>query len=241
VVGNDLPPIDGGTGALTTSPAPIPVGTASKQSLSEHDLSLIQTTAGRAIGGARMPLPQLRHSLALHLERLEDAERQFGPGSWAAQFEQATVDQLNALIEEAQSPFGKAVEDVRVLTAELKNSGSEETEQRLTKALEKMLGIERQRQLLGQSDDTSNPMPLLVDALNAAADRRNGVLEKLIDKAKRSPTSVSDDQLQKAMTDVLGVQRQRQLLGASVTEFDGAESMALVEEASKLRRNDKAR
>jgi hypothetical protein len=241
VIGNDLPPIDAGTGALTSSPAPIPVGTTSKHSLSEYDISFIQSTAGRTISGARMPLPQLRHSLALHLQELEAAERQFGPGSGAAQFQQATVDQLKALIEEAQSPFGKASEDVRDLTAELKNSGSEETEQRLTKAIEKLLGIERQRQLLGQSDDNSNPMPLLVDALNAAAERRNGVLEKLIEKAKRSPTSVSDDQLQKAMTDVLGVERQRQLLGASVTEFDGAEAMALVEEASKLRQNNQAR
>jgi hypothetical protein len=241
VIANTLPPVDEGTVALTASPTPGPVGATSKQYLSEHDLSFIQTTAGRAIGGARMPLRELQNSRALHLRRREAAERQFGPGSWAAQFEQATVDCLGSLIEEAQSPYGRATEQVRVLTAELKNSGSEEAEQRLTKALEELFGIERQRQLLGLSDESSNPMPLVVDALNTAAERRNAVLKRLIEKAKRSPTSVSDAQLRKAMTDVLGVERQRQLLGVSITEFDGAEGMALVNEAAKLGGNDKTR
>jgi hypothetical protein len=239
VIANTLPPIDGGTGALTASPTPSTVGAPSKQQLSEHDLSFIQTTAGRTIGGASIPLQALQHSRAVHLQQQEAAERQFGPGSWAAQFEQATVDCLDALIEEAQSPYGKATEEVRVLTEALKNSGSEEAEHQLTKALEVLFGIERQRQLLGVSDESSNPMPLVADALNAAAERRNKVLKSLIEKATRSPASVSDDKLRKAMTDVLGVERQRQLLGVSVTEFDGAESMALVNEAAKLRGIDK--
>lgn len=236
VIANTLPPVDEGTLARTASPAPSGVGTASKQSLSEYDISFIETTAGK-----RMSLQELHHSLALHRQQKIAAERQFGPGSWAAQFEQATVDRLNALIEEKQSPFGKASEEVRALTAELKNTGSEDAEQRLTKALEGLFGIERQRQLLGQSDENSNIMPLVVDALNAATDRRNAVLEKLIEKAKQSPGSVSDERLRKAMIDVETVERQRQVLGVSVTEFDGAESAALLEEAAKLRRNDKAR
>jgi len=227
-------PIDEGTLARTTSPSPGTVGAASTQSLSDHDLSFIQTTAGRTIGGARKPLGELQHLREVHLQRQAAAARESGPGSWAARFEQATVDCMSALIEEAQSPFGNATEQVRLLTEELRKSGSVATEDRLKTALEVLLGMERQRQLMGESDDNSETMPLLADALNASADRRNTVLKNLIEKATRARASVTEEQLRTAITDVLSVERQRQLLGVS-TDSDAAASMALVNEATKLR------
>jgi hypothetical protein len=141
---------------------------------------------------------------------------------------------MSALIEEAQSPFGNATEQVRLLTEELRKSGSVATEDRLKTALEVLLGMERQRQLMGESDDNSETMPLLADALNASADRRNTVLKNLIEKATRARASVTEEQLRTAITDVLSVERQRQLLGVS-TDSDAADSMALVNEATKLR------
>jgi hypothetical protein len=108
------------------------------------------------------------------------------------------------------------------------------TEDRLKTALEVLLGMERQRQLMGESDDNSETMPLLADALNASADRRNTVLKNLIEKATRARASVTEEQLRTAITDVLSVERQRQLLGVS-TDSDAAASMALVNEATKLR------
>ena len=115
-----------------------------------------------------------------------------------------------------------------------RKSGSVATEDRLKTALEVLLGMERQRQLMGESDDNSETMPLLADALNASADRRNTVLKNLIVKATRARASVTEEQLRTAITDVLSVERQRQLLGVS-TDSDAAASMALVNEATKLR------
>ena len=231
-VANSAASIDQGTLARTTSPPPGIVGNAPTQDLSEHDLDLIRTTAGRTIGGSRMPLDAVRHSRELHVLRQAAAAREFGPYSWAALFEQATIDCLNALIAEAESPSGKAADRVRTLTEQLKESGSVAVEEELTKALTVLFQFERQRQLMGEEGD-SETMPLAVAALNAAGDRRKNVLSNLIDQAKRDRASVTDEQLQKAITDVLSVERERQLLGVEDGE-SGADSMLLVNEAAKL-------
>jgi hypothetical protein len=228
-------PIDGGTLALTNSPNPAPVGAQQAQRLSDNDLSFIQTTAGRTIGGARMRLEALRASRERHIREYEAAAREFGPQSRAALFEQAAVDCINALITDAESPLGRATSKVRDLLQELRDSGTQASEQRLSAAIGELLGIERQLQLLGQDDEGSETSGLMVEALQASAERRNTVLKRQIDQAKRSPDSVTDDQLRSAITDVLEVERQRQLMGGSETDAEWAERMALVNEAARLR------
>jgi hypothetical protein len=82
-------------------------------------------------------------------------------------------------------------------------------------------------------------MALVVDALNAAGERRNGVLKELVDKGKRDPSSVSDEQLRAAVTDALSVDRQKQMMG--VADGEGGSAMPLVVDAlnvSATRRND---
>jgi hypothetical protein len=226
-------PIDSGTLALTTSPSPGTVGTPSTHQLSDDDLAFVRTTAGRTIGGSRMALQDLQRLREVHAVRQAAAARESGPDSWAARFEQATVDRFDLLIEEARSPFGSATEQVRALTQEVRTSGSAGAEDRLRKAIEVLLGMERQRQLLGVSDDSSETNTLLGDALNASAARRNGVLQSLIDRARRDRRSVTDEELQKAMVAVVTVERQRQLMG--VSQPGDNEAMELVNEAASLR------
>jgi hypothetical protein len=210
-------PIDDGTLARTSSSSPGTVGAASKQDLSGDDLEFIRTTAGRG-----MTLQKLQHSRELHIQEREAAERQAGPGSWRALFEQATVDHLSKLIDEAQSPRGRAAKQVRLLTQELRKSGRVDSEERLSAAIGTLLSLERER----DSNDSSESMALLADALNAAAERRSAVLKNLIQKVERG-TSVSDEELRGAMSDVLSVERQRQLLGVSETD-SGPNPMALM-------------
>jgi hypothetical protein len=227
------PPIDAGTLAQTTSPRPGTIGIGSTRQLSDHELTFIRNTVGRAIGGSRLPVEKLQFMRELSVDERAQAARQFGPESGAVLFLQATVDRLDELIEEARSPFGSATEQVRSLIQEVRTSGSASAEQRLRKALEVLLGMERQRQLLGMSDDSSDTNKLLGDALNAAADRRNGVLQSLIEKAKRDRRSVTDEQLRSAMVEVLDVERQRQVLG--ISQPGDNEAMELVNEAATLR------
>jgi hypothetical protein len=100
-----------------------------------------------------------------------------------------------------------------------------------------VLGAERQRQLLGVADSAAGgptAMDLVVEATDVFADRKNSALEKLIAKAKAPGSTVTDEQLSGAVSAVLGIERQRQLLGISDGNSGGKDSMALVVEAAKV-------
>jgi hypothetical protein len=215
------------------------IGTAARHALSEQDLELVRTYAGRTLGLGQKPLAELQYLRGVHADRQAAAARAYGPDSWTALFEQAAVDILDTMIAQAQSPEGRAADRVRKLTEELRKTGSVATEQKLTEAMSELLTIERQRQLTGAAGDSSEAMALVVDALNAAGERRNGVLKELVDKGKRDPSSVSDEQLRTAVTDALSVDRQKQMMG--VADGEGGSAMPLVVDAlnvSATRRND---
>ena len=80
-------------------------------------------------------------------------------------------------------------------------------------------------------------MELVLRASEVFSDRKNTALKKLIEKAKVGGSAVTDEQLRKGVQEVLGVERQRELLGGKNT---GAESMGLVVEAAKVFMDRKA-
>ena len=229
-------PRESGTLVRAATSTPTPVGVASKQKLSDNDLELIRSTAGRNIDGSSKPLPDLLYLRGIHLQRKAAGIRDYGPQSWAALFEQATVDQLSELIEVAQSPYGKAAAQLQALVEEMRRPGSAVTDKNLSDAIGTVLGEERRRQLLGSAagdSGGSEAMALVVEAMSLSAERKNAALKQLLDRAELPGSPVSDEQITTAVQEVLGHERQRQLLGGSEAE-GGSGAMELVLRASEV-------
>ncbi|HLV85424.1 MAG TPA: hypothetical protein VKV39_00500 [Candidatus Sulfotelmatobacter sp.] len=87
-------------------------------------------------------------------------------------------------------------------------------DQQITYHVQRVLGAERQRQLLGadQSQKTG-AMELVARAIGIVGDRKADAVQNLLDQDKRTPGSISEAQFSKAVTDLIGVARQTQLLG----------------------------
>ena len=93
----------------------------------------------------------------------------------------------------------------------LKNKGSN---QEIQEALAGILGNERQKQLLGITDDKedSSTAALMTEALETFHQRSKVALEGVLRAARQG--GATREQIGKAIADVLGVERQRQLWGA---------------------------
>ncbi len=235
VVTNAMP-IDTGTLTLAASPASGPVGAVANPDLSEADLDLIRTTTGRNIDGSIKPLQVLLQFREDHIKRKAEVTRDFGAQSWHALFEAAVIERFSELIELAQSPAGKAAEQLNALIAQAQQPGSTVTDAQLSDAVAGVLGVERQRQLLGatNANGESDAMALVVKAMEVFAERKQAVLVELIAKAKRPGSPVTDDQLSQAVAGVLGAERQRQLLGVADSAAGEPTAMDLVIEATDV-------
>lgn len=111
----------------------------------------------------------------------------------------------------------------------LKNKGSNEE---IKAAVAGVLGGERQRQLLGMADDAgdSSTSDLVTEALDTFHQRSKAALNDVLQRAKQG--NVTREQIAKAVAEVLGAERQRQLLGAS--EKADEELSRLLSEAADL-------
>jgi hypothetical protein len=236
---------DPGTGARAQNRPNVPQGSEagavvpssaghskSASTLSSEDWDLIAGT-GRGVDGSIFPLQTLLQYRDQNMRRRAEALRDHGPDSWMAQWYQAVVEQYDRLIEEAQSPLGTAIEDLRNVV----NPSSTEKERR--EKAGKILGILRQMELLGQADD--NPrvpeaMKLIVDLIKLDAREKRTALATLVEKEKRSPGSVSDDQFRDLVAKNMGDARQEQLMGIEEEDDDDSPPnvMSLVADSLNL-------
>jgi hypothetical protein len=142
-----------------------------------------------------------------------------------------------ALVVKASNVFAdRKNAALKGLIERAKLPGSPVRDEQLTQAVAAVLGAERQRQLLGIADADSggsDGMALVVEASNVFADRKNAALKNLIEKYKATGSPVTDEQLSQAVAAVLGVERQRQLLGVPDAETGASASTALVVDAAK--------
>jgi hypothetical protein len=144
----------------------------------------------------------------------------------------AIIEAVNLLADRKSATLEKLLEQA-------KRRGSSVTEQQVKKALEGLLTIERERQLLGLTDadpGASKTMPLVMLTLDIFAERSQTALHDLIDKAKGNINSVTDEQLTDAVAKVLGVEQQRQVLGIS----DNSSTQLLVEASDLFADRSKA-
>ncbi|MBI5446602.1 MAG: hypothetical protein HY900_35965, partial [Deltaproteobacteria bacterium] len=168
-------PMDAGTLPRATFASPGPVGAAASPRLSTGDLDFIQATEGKNIDGSTKPLQELEQLRHTHLIRKQEASREFGARSSHVLFEQTVIDRLTVLIDRAQSPLGKATEQLAALIQQAEQPGSLVPEEKLSEAIATILGLERQRQVMGGSDADSrgsDAMALVVRALDVSTERR---------------------------------------------------------------------
>ncbi len=122
-----------------------------------------------------------------------------------------------------------------LLDQEARSPGSVSQEQFNT-SIQRSLGAERNRELMGGQ---VNPKAVdnVVKAIGIVADRKADDLHDLIDQDKQNPGSVTSSQLQKSISDLIGVARNAAMLGISRPATDDA--MANVAEAIRLLVRDK--
>lgn len=243
--GTNSPMNDAGTGARVQNRPNVPQGaeagvvvpssaghSKSAATLSSEDWDLIGGT-GRGINGAIFPLENLLLYREQNMRRRAEALRDHGPDSWVAQWYQAVVEQYDRLIAEAESPLGTAIEELRSVV----NSSSTEKERR--EKAGKTFEVLRQMELSGQADD--NPrvpeaMKLIVDLIKLDAREKRTALATLVEKEKRSPGSVSEDQFRDLVAKIMGGARQEELMGIEEEADDDSppKAMTLVVDSLNL-------
>lgn len=231
-------PNDAGTNSLTRFPPPGSVDAAAKNNLSDQERDSIEENYRRILEEYRNPLEELQHLRDNHIRLKQEVLRERGPHSWGAAWEQATIDVLSALIEEAQSPMGRASEEVRKLLDAAEKKGSRVPDKDIADAVSKLLKIEQGRQLSGiaSSDGTANSgaMELVSRAIDVGCKRKNEALEDLMEKAKRPGGVVRDDQIANAVREAIGAERQRQLMGGSSDDSLGTDFSSLLTKSTDL-------
>ena len=237
------PTNDPGTGAPVKNRPNVPQGAEagivvpssaghgkSASTLSNDDWVLIEGT-GRGIDGSIFPLETLLQYRDQNMRRREEALRDHGPDSWMAQWYQAVVEQYDRLIAEAKSPLGTAIEELRSVV----NSSFTDKERRGKAG--KTFEILRQMELLGQADDNprvSEAMKLIVDLIKFDAREKRTALATLVEKEKRSPGSVSEDQFKDLIAKIMGGERQEQLMGIEEEDDDASPPKAMTLGADSL-------
>ena len=241
--GTNNPMNDPGTGARVQNRPNVPQGaeagvvvpsstghSKSASTLSNEDWVLIEGT-GRGIDGSIFPLQTLLQYRDQNMRRRAEALRDHGPDSWMAQWYQAVVEQYDRLIAEAKSPLGTAIEELRSVV----NSSSTDKERR--EKAGKTFAILRQMELSGQADDdprVSEAMKLIVDLIKLDAREKRKALATLVEREKRSPGSVSEDQFKDLIAKIMGGERQEQLLGIEDEDDDDSPPNAMTLVADSL-------
>ena len=201
-------PVDSGTLVRASTPPPGPVAT-------DMDTDFVEKVVGRNIDGTPLPLVTLRRMYDQHVALHEEAAGLFGVQSAAARFEQKTVERLGELIAEAESPRGRAADKVTTLLGK-EGTDKPATDDEYRAAVAELLSAERQMELKGSPDNSGlAAMSLLVKVSKVVSDRKAAQLQRLIEDARKPGNKVTEQDLSQAVTNVLSIERQKQLLGAA--------------------------
>jgi hypothetical protein len=231
--------IDTGTKQRVHTPPKGPVGnvgTSRRNLLSEQDRKDIESS-GRDISGRPFSAKVLTRVYAQNLRVLKTVIDEQGAASWGAQYFSAKVEHLHQLLVEARSHHGSAIERLRVL---LEPGNTKLDEKKLKKAMEDVLKAERQLQLRGQSSGAA--MEVIAQATQAIRNHRRERVRNLLDQAKVPGSKVSEGQIAREMSGLLGIERQSQLLGVEDDDPGGNTTMALLAEGLEIghkRRTDR--
>ena len=182
-------------------------------------------------------LDQLQYKRAKMEYLYEQAVSASGPQSREAAFFGASVTMVDNYIAIAQSPQAKSKGRLQELIDAMKH-GTAVKDDDVRKAIVDLLSAEKEQQ---ESDapsgnEAGSAMAVVAEAVKEVSRVKNKQFKALLERAKRPGEKVTDDQIKHELQDVLGVERQKQLLG-----IDDGDTMDLVVEAvdfSHQRRKD---
>ena len=146
--------------------------------------------------------------------------------------------ETTALVTECLQAVSKVYrEELAEKIEKAKRPGNNISDADLSRSAADVLGAERSKQLFGVADDDPGEKAALVivtEALEVSHTRHLDVLKALDEQEKRTGKKVSDAQFKKAIQDVLGTERQRQLLGAPDDAPGKETTMVLVTKAVEV-------
>ena len=179
------------------------------------------------LDGTPLRLDELVFLRGENVRMEQQAIREFGAGSKTAAWFQEVIAAYDEEIEKTKSPLGSATNALRTLLAD--PSAKEED---MAEKLRIMLGVMRQEQLLGVEDDPAaqEATEVMVKVIDRSTEQRTAILEDLVRRAKASSGIIPDDKFREAIAVVMGIERQRQLLGMD-DDADGAKKGDRVSQA----------
>ena len=218
---------DGGTMALTQNRANVSQGKsadvggtgASSSGFTDADRQFIyEIHQAKHLDGSPLRLEELLFLRAENVRMQQQAIREFGAGSKSAAWFQEVIAAYDEEIEKVKSPLGSAVNALNTAVADPKAK-----EKDIQEKIVNLIGIMRQDQLMGKDDDPSSQEAnrAICKAVDRATDERTDALEDLLQREKRSSGSVSEDDFRKVLINVMGVDRQRELMGMNDDEKGG--------------------
>ena len=203
-------------------------GGGRSSNLTDADRQFIQDIhRSKHLDGTPFRLDELLYLRSENARMQEEAVRDFGPTSTSALWFREVLKAYDQEIAKAKSPMGSAVNELKTLLAD-----PAAKEKEMGEKIVKILGVMRQEQLMGVEDDPAaqEAMPLISRAIERAGDQRTAALDDLIKKEKGASGTVPDDKFREAIAAVMGIERQRQLLGMSDDE-DGDKKTQKVNQA----------
>ena len=223
----DSPMNDGGTMALTQNRANVSQGKSadvggtgsSSSGFTDADRQFIyEIHQAKHLDGSPLRLEELLFLRAENVRMQQQAIREFGAGSKSAAWFQEVIAACDEEIEKVKSPLGSAVNALNTAVADPKAK-----EKDIQEKIVNLIGIMRQDQLMGKDDDPSSQEAnrAICKAVDRATDERTDALEDLLQREKRSSGSVSEDDFRKVLINVMGVDRQRELMGMNDDEKGG--------------------
>ena len=218
---------DGGTMALTQNRANVSQGKSadvggtgsSSSGFTDADRQFIyEIHQAKHLDGSPLRLEELLFLRAENVRMQQQAIREFGAGSKSAAWFQEVIAAYDEEIEKVKSPLGSAVNALNTAVADPKAK-----EKDIQEKIVNLIGIMRQDQLMGKDDDPSSQEAnrAICKAVDRATDERTDAHEDLLQRDKRSSGSVSEDDFRKVLINVMGVDRQRELMGMNDDEKGG--------------------
>lgn len=227
---------DGGTLARTQNKANVSQGRSGdaegtglfSSSFSDADRQFIYDIHhARHLDGTPLRLDELVFLRAENVRMQQQAIKEFGAGSKTAAWFVEVIAAYDEEIEKLKSPLGSATNALRTLLADPYAKEEDMAEKMTT-----MLGVMRQEQLLGVEDDPAaqEATDLMAKVIDRSAEQRTAILEDLVKREKASSGAVADDKFREAIGKVMGIERQRQLLGMA-DDPEGAKKSERVNQA----------
>jgi hypothetical protein len=210
---------DGGTMARTQNKANVSQGKSAdvegtglfSSSFTDADRQfLYDIHHSKHLDGTPLRLDELVFLRGENVRMQQQAIREFGAGSKTAAWFEEVIAAYDEEIEKGKSPLGSASNALRTLLAD--PSAKEED---MADKMRTMIGAMRQEQLLGVEDDPAaqEASDLMVKVIDRSTEQRTAILEDLVKREKSSSGAIPDEKFRDAIRVVMGIERQRQLLG----------------------------